>query len=87
MKLLLSVAVLLVALTVMADYASAEESPGVGEHLKKFGHKVKEIASDIGDKTKKAFQGLHDSEGAKKMRNWLSDAGQKLKDVLNIKSK
>ncbi|XP_078507391.1 apolipoprotein C-I [Lissotriton helveticus] len=80
MKLLLSLAVLLVTVAVMTDVTKADDSPSVVDRLKEF-------ASNVGDKTKEVFNKIHHSEPATKTRNWFAETFQRAKDALNIKSK
>ncbi|KAJ1133425.1 hypothetical protein NDU88_011720 [Pleurodeles waltl] len=69
------------------DVTTADDSPSIGDRLREFGGKVREVASHVGEKTKDVFNKIHHSEPATKTRNWITETFQKAKDALNIKSK
>ncbi|NP_001278815.1 apolipoprotein C-I isoform 1 precursor [Danio rerio] len=80
MKLYLAAAVLMLVLAVHT--AEAQEEPTLEQHFTKFGTQMKEIAEDLADKTKTAFQNIEQSELGTKTRNWFNDQYEKLKQKM-----
>ncbi|KAH0631650.1 hypothetical protein JD844_006086 [Phrynosoma platyrhinos] len=82
MQIITSVAVVLVALSVMADSAEVQTvtEPTLTQKFERFQHEVQAFADRVGEKTKAAFQDLHHSEISNKTRNWFSETFQKLKE-------
>ncbi|XP_071388880.1 apolipoprotein C-I [Centroberyx affinis] len=68
MKLYLAVAVLVLAL---AAHTEAQEPETIEEKLANFGTQVTEFGKDLAEKTKNAFQDLHNSEVATNTRSWF----------------
>ncbi|XP_067411428.1 apolipoprotein C-I [Emydura macquarii macquarii] len=79
-------ALILLALAVLADSATAEVTePTLSQKFESFQHKLQAFADGIAEKTKAAFHDLHHSEFSEKTRNWFSEQFQKLKEKLNEK--
>ncbi|XP_026516737.1 apolipoprotein C-I [Trachemys scripta elegans] len=84
MRPAVSIALILVALTVLADSAQAQSTePTLTKKLENFQNKLQAFADSIADKTKAAFQELHHSEFSEKTRNWFSEQFQKMKEKFN----
>ncbi|XP_072836122.2 apolipoprotein C-I isoform X1 [Pogona vitticeps] len=83
MQLAFSVAVVLVALSVVADSAEdpvTSTEPTLAQKFEKFQHGLQTFAERVGEKTKAAFLDLHHSEIGNKTRNWFTENFQKLKE-------
>ncbi|KAG6923089.1 apolipoprotein C1 [Chelydra serpentina] len=86
MRPAVSIALILLALTVLADSAQAQPTePSLSEKVEKFQNRLQAFAESIADKTKAAFQELHHSEFSEKTRNWFSEQFQKIKEKFNEK--
>ncbi|KAM9114744.1 apolipoprotein C-I [Pangshura tecta] len=86
MRPAVSIALILVALTVLADSAQDEPTePTLTQKFEKFQNKLQAFAESIADKTKAAFQELHHREFSEKARNWFSEQFQNLKEKFNEK--
>uniref|UniRef100_UPI003AACC751 apolipoprotein C-I n=1 Tax=Centroberyx gerrardi TaxID=166262 RepID=UPI003AACC751 len=68
MKLYLAVAVLVLAL---AAHTEAQEPETVEEKLANFGNQMTEMGKNLAEKTKTAFEDLHNSEFATNTRDWF----------------
>ncbi|CAI5663602.1 apolipoprotein C-I [Oreochromis niloticus] len=79
MRLYLAVAVLMLA---FVAYTEAQDDTSIQERFDRFGQKLTEIGQSLAEKTKTAFQDLHNSEFGTSTRNWFTDAFQKMKDKL-----
>ncbi|XP_038623235.1 apolipoprotein C-I-like [Tachyglossus aculeatus] len=83
MKPILSLAVLVVALSVLSgpDPVVADQTESdVLSGFERFQAKVKDLADTLGEKTKAAFSELHDSDFSVKTRKWFADNFRKLKE-------
>ncbi|XP_042296564.1 apolipoprotein C-I [Sceloporus undulatus] len=81
MQIVVSVAVVLAALTVVADSeVQTVTEPTLSQKFERFQHDVQTFVDRFGEKTKAAFQGLHQSEISNKTRSWFSETFQKLKE-------
>ncbi|XP_056142562.1 apolipoprotein C-I [Lampris incognitus] len=76
MKLYLAVAVLML---VFAAFTEAQDTETIDEQLSSFGTKVSELTQDLAEKTKNAFQDMHNSEFATNTRNWFQEQFAKVK--------
>uniref|UniRef100_A0A669BT51 Apolipoprotein C-I n=1 Tax=Oreochromis niloticus TaxID=8128 RepID=A0A669BT51_ORENI len=76
MRLYLAVAVLMLA---FVAYTEAQDDTSIQERFDRFGQKLTEIGQSLAEKTKTAFQDLHNSEFGTSTRNWFTDAFQKMK--------
>merc|ERR1712112_600888 len=77
MKLFLAVAVLLLAFA--AHTGAQEEEKTVEQRLAEFGAQVTEVATNLADKTKEAFDKMQASETATTVRNWFTQQFEKVK--------
>ncbi|KAL8219747.1 UNVERIFIED_CONTAM: hypothetical protein K2H54_032717 [Gekko kuhli] len=82
MQLAVSIAVVLVALSVVTDSASVSvvEEPTLSQKFERFQGEVQTFFDGIGEKAKGAFRDLHNSEISTKARNWFTENFQKLKE-------
>ncbi|XP_052000501.1 apolipoprotein C-I [Xyrauchen texanus] len=79
MKLYLAAVVLML---VLAAHTEAQEEPTLEQHFAKFHTQVKEIAGDMTEKTKNAFEQFEQSEFAVKTKNWFTEQFDKMKQKL-----
>ncbi|TRY93415.1 hypothetical protein DNTS_014251 [Danionella cerebrum] len=63
--------------------ADAQDEPTLEQHFAKFQTQVKEIADDLAEKTKTAFQNIEQSEFGTKTRNWFNEQYAKLKQKMS----
>ncbi|KAM4016506.1 apolipoprotein C-I [Anomaloglossus baeobatrachus] len=82
MRLLLALSVVLIALAVLPEPSSAQtqDAPSVKDRLKSIGETIKTAATNFGEKTKTAFEDLHNSEFATSTRNFFSEKFQNIKN-------
>ncbi|XP_060639681.2 apolipoprotein C-I-like [Anolis sagrei] len=82
MQIVLSVAVVLVALSVVAgtDEIPVANEPSLTQKLEKFQQEVQTFVDRVGEETKEAFRDIHHSEFSNKTRNWFSENFRKLKE-------
>ncbi|KAI1886301.1 hypothetical protein AGOR_G00212590 [Albula goreensis] len=80
MKLPIAVAVLFLVLA--ANTEAQEAEPTIEERFATFGNQMKEFADDLSEKTKTAFEQIHQSDFAVKTRSWFSEQFEKMKDTL-----
>nr|XP_048681240.1 apolipoprotein C-I-like [Caretta caretta] len=86
MRPAVSITLILVALTVLADSALAQPTePTLSEKFEKFQNRLQAFADSIADKTKAAFQELRHSKFSEKTRHWFSEQFQKIKEKFNEK--
>ncbi|CAM4698874.1 apolipoprotein C-I [Caretta caretta] len=86
MRPAVSISLILVALTVLADSAQAQPTElTLSEKFENFQNRLQAFADSIADRTKAAFQELHHSELSEKTRNWFSEQFQKMKEKFNEK--
>ncbi|XP_026040287.1 apolipoprotein C-I [Astatotilapia calliptera] len=76
MRLYLAVAVLMLA---FVAYTEAQDDTSFTDKFDRFGQKLTEIGQSLAEKTKNAFDDIHNSEFGTSTRNWFSDAFEKMK--------
>ncbi|XP_052003353.1 apolipoprotein C-I-like [Xyrauchen texanus] len=79
MKLFLAAAVLML---VLAAHTEAQEEPTLEQRFANFHTQVKDIAGDLTEKTKNAFEQFEQSEFAVKTKNWFTEQFEKMKQKL-----
>ncbi|XP_051573888.1 apolipoprotein C-I-like [Myxocyprinus asiaticus] len=80
MKLFLAAAVLML---VLATHTEAQEESTLEQQFANFHTQVKEIAGDLTEKTKNAFEQFEQSEFAVKTKNWFTEQFEKMKQKLS----
>ncbi|KAG8433886.1 hypothetical protein GDO86_012307 [Hymenochirus boettgeri] len=83
MKLLLAVSVLLATVFVLAEANPTDETKTFKDHIESVGTSIKQFASKVGDKAKEVIKDIHETEFAKKSREWISDTFQKIKGKIS----
>ncbi|XP_053122861.1 apolipoprotein C-I [Hemicordylus capensis] len=87
MKLVLSVAVIFIALFVMTDAAeNPTAEPGLSQKLEKFKQEVQAFVNRFGEKMKAALREAYHGEFSNKTRDWFADKFQKLKEIFKTKT-
>nr|XP_056701937.1 apolipoprotein C-I-like [Euleptes europaea] len=81
MQLAVSIAVILVALSVVTDSAEVSVSePSVSQKFERFQEELQTFVDDVGQKARVALHDLHNSELVNKTRNWFSENFRKMKE-------
>ncbi|XP_006142128.1 apolipoprotein C-I [Tupaia chinensis] len=82
MRLLLSLPVLLVALSVVLEGpAPAQAAPDFSSTLEGLPDKLKEFGNTLEDKAKKAIERIKQSDLPAKTRNWFTETFGKVRDT------
>ncbi|XP_048358195.1 apolipoprotein C-I-like [Sphaerodactylus townsendi] len=81
MQLVLPIAVILVALSVVTDSAEIPvPERSVSQKFEKFQEEFQTFMDDVGEKARGAFRDLHNSELVNKTRNWFTENFRKMKE-------
>nr|XP_003230683.2 PREDICTED: apolipoprotein C-I [Anolis carolinensis] len=82
MQIVLSVAVVLVALSVVAgtDETPVANEPSLSQKLEKFKQEVQTFVDRVGVETKETLHDIRHSEFGNRTRNWFSEKFRKLKE-------
>ncbi|XP_060114173.1 apolipoprotein C-I [Heteronotia binoei] len=81
MQLAISIAVVLVALSVVTESAEVSVTePTLSKKFERFQEDVKTFFDNFGEKAKGALNDLHNSKISNKTRNWFSENFQKLRE-------
>ncbi|XP_062996146.1 apolipoprotein C-I [Elgaria multicarinata webbii] len=81
MQLAVSIAVVLVALSVVTGTQDVTVTePTLSQKFEKVQQDFQNFANRIGERTKTAFNDLHHSEFSNRTRNWFAENFQKMKE-------
>ncbi|XP_054855275.1 apolipoprotein C-I [Eublepharis macularius] len=84
MQLAVSIAVILMALSVVTESTEVSPTePTLSQKFERFQNEFRTFVDNVKEKTQGAFHDLHNSEFSNKTRNWFSEKFRKLREKIH----